>query len=144
MAVDHECQLVLDAGLYEGLASFRYALRQFLAFSDTASRAAGVTAQQYQALLVIKTHPRGTILVKDLADQMLLQHNGAVQLIDRLVNAQLVERKQSSTDARGVEISMTTKGTKLLARLAANHIRALLAQEPLLAEALKRLRSMTR
>ena len=30
--------LALDASLYEGLAGFRYALRQFLAFSEAADQ----------------------------------------------------------------------------------------------------------
>jgi DNA-binding MarR family transcriptional regulator len=136
--------LALDATLYEGLAGFRYALRQFLAFSEAVTREAGVTSQQYQALLVIKTHPGGVIMIKALADQMLLQHNGAVQLIDRLVNAELVERRQAPTDGRSVLVAMTAKGSRLLGQLAANHTRELLKQEPLLAESLKRLRRMAR
>jgi DNA-binding MarR family transcriptional regulator len=136
--------LALDASLYEGLAGFRYALRQFLAFSEAVTCEAGVTSQQYQALLVIKTHPGGVIMIKALADQMLLQHNGAVQLIDRLVNAELVERRHAPTDGRSVLVAMTAKGSRLLEQLAANHIRELLKQEPLLAESLKRLRRMAR
>jgi DNA-binding MarR family transcriptional regulator len=136
--------LALDTSLYEGLAGFRYALRKFLAFSEAVTRAAGVTSQQYQALLVIKAHSEAAIMIKDLADQMLLQHHGAVQLIDRLVNAELVERMHSPTDGRSVLISLTAKGEKLLEHLASNHVKELLAQEPLLAESLKRLRRVVR
>ena len=135
---------VLDVDLYEGLAGFRYALRQFLAFSEAVTREVGVTPQQYQALLVIKTRLGGAIMIKDLADQMLLQHNGAVQLIDRLVNADLAERRQAPTDGRSVLVTMTRKGSKLLEQLATNHIKELLKQEPLLAESLKRLRRIAR
>ncbi len=136
--------MALDPSLYEGLAKFRYALRQFLAFSEAETHEAGVTPQQYQALLVIKTHPEGAIMVRELADQMLLQHHGAVQLIDRLVRAKLVERRQPPTDRRSVLVTMTHKGAKLLERLACNHIRELLKHEPLLAESLRRLRHMGR
>ena len=135
---------LLDPSLYEGLAKFRYALRQFLAFSEAETHEAGVTPQQYQALLVIKTHPEGAIMVRELADQMLLQHHGAVQLIDRLVRAKLVERRQPPTDRRSVLVTMTHKGAELLERLASNHIRELLKHEPLLAESLRRLRHMGR
>jgi DNA-binding MarR family transcriptional regulator len=130
--------------VYEGLAQFRYALRQFLAFSEAETREAGVTPRQYQALLVMKTHTQGAIMVRELADQMLLQHHGAVQLIDRLVRAELVERRQSPTDRRSVLVIMTRKGAKLLERLASNHIKELLKHEPLLAESLRRLRRMVR
>lgn len=136
--------LALDASLYKGLAGFRYALRQFLAFSEAATREAGVTAQQYQALLVIKTHPEGAIMIRDLADQLLIQHNGAVQLTDRMVQAELVERRQAPNDGRGVLVVMTKKGSRLLEQLAVNHFKELLRQEPLLAESLKLLRRMAR
>jgi DNA-binding MarR family transcriptional regulator len=134
--------LALDANLYHGLAGFRYALRRFLAFSEAVTGAAGITPQQYQALLVIKIGPGGAIIIKDLADQMLLQHHGAVQLIDRLVRADLVERRHSPTDGRSVLVAMTAKGETLLEHLASSHIRELLKQEPLLAESLQQLRRM--
>lgn len=136
--------MALHRSLYEGLAGFRYALRQFLAFSETATREAGVTPQQYQALLVIKAHPEGAIMVRELADQMLLQHHGAVQLIDRLAYARFVERRQSPTDRRSVLVTMTNKGAKLVERLASNHLKELRKHQPLLAESLRRLNHMGR
>ena len=39
---------------YEALASFRYAVRQFLQFSEEAARSHGITPKQHQALLAIK------------------------------------------------------------------------------------------
>ncbi len=136
--------MALDRKHYEGLAEFRYALRQFLAFSEVATQAAGVTSQQYQALLVIKTCQGGKVMVRDLAEQMLIQHHGAVQLVDRLVEAGLAERGQSPTDGRSVLVGMSAKGARLLEQLATNHVKELLRHEPLLAESLKRLRQMSR
>ncbi len=136
--------MALDHSQYEGLAAFRYTLRKFLAFSEAVTQAMGVTPQQYQALLVIKTQPRGEVMIRVLAEQLLLQHNGAVQLIDRLVDAGLVERKHSRVDARSVLVRMTAKGSKLLEHLAVNHINELLEHEPLLEESLRQLRGMER
>ena len=141
--------VALDPSIYQGLAGFRYALRQFLAFSEAATGEAGVTPQQYQALLVIKTHSARAMMapaitVRELADQMLLQHHGAVQLINRLASAGLAERQDSPTDRRSVLVAMTAKGEQLLAVLAARHVRELLKHEPLLAESLTRLRDMSR
>ena len=133
-----------DPRVYESLAAFRLALRRFLAFSEAATGAAGVTAQQYQALLVIKTQPADAVMIRDVADQMLLQHNGAVQMIDRLVTGGLVERSHSLIDGRSVLVSLTAKGTAVLENLAAQHVKELLEQEPLLAESLKRLRHLGR
>jgi DNA-binding MarR family transcriptional regulator len=134
----------LDPSIYEGLAAFRLALRQFLAFSETATCAAGVTAQQYQAMLVIQTSPRREIMIGEFAGQMLLKPNGAVQMVNRLVSAGLVKRSHSPTDRRSVIVSMTSKGAGLLERLATQHVQELLKQEPLLAESLSRLRKMGR
>jgi DNA-binding MarR family transcriptional regulator len=132
----------LNLAEYEGLAGFRLALRRFLAFSESTTRQAGVTPGQYQALLVIKTHPTGAIVIRELAEQMLLQHNGAVQLVDRLVQAGLALRSNSTIDRRSVLVRLTPKGGALLARLASVHRRELLRHEPLLAESLRRLRQI--
>ncbi len=134
----------LDPSIFEGLARFRRVLRQFLAFSEAAAQSTGVTSQQYQALLVIKVHPGDGIMIRDLADQMLLQHHGAVQLIDRLVSAGLVERKHAPNDGRIVLVILTRKGERLVRHLASKHIVELLKQEPLLAESLARLRQIAR
>ncbi len=134
----------VDPSGYEGLAAFRLALRRFLAFSEAATGAAGVTAQQYQALLVVKTFPTGAITIREFADQMLLQPHGAVQMIDRLVAGGLVQRSDSPTDGRSVLVSLTAKGAALLERLAVQHVEELLKQEPLLAESLRRLRQIGR
>ncbi|HEX3995891.1 MAG TPA: MarR family transcriptional regulator [Acetobacteraceae bacterium] len=133
-----------DLGLYESLAGFRFALRRFLAFSEAATRAAGVTAWQYQAMLAIKTHPNGAIVIRELADQMLSQHHGAVQLVDRLCKAGLARRTYSVKDRRTVLVVLTAKGARLLGRLASAHKNELMRYETLLAESLTRLRNIER
>lgn len=119
----------LDKGQYEALANFRYAHRAFLAFSENATRMSGVTPQQYQALLVIKASPDEVVLVRELAERMLLKHNGAVQLADRLVESNLVRREQSELDRRAVELTLTKKGEEKVAYLAAIHFRELSARQ---------------
>lgn len=82
------------------------------------------------------------MMIKDLAHQLLLQPNGAVQLVDRLVEAGLALRRPSPTDRRSVLVAMTADGVELLESLAADHLREMLKHEPLLAESLRRLRSL--
>jgi DNA-binding MarR family transcriptional regulator len=129
---------------YVALAGFRYALRRFLAASEAISRLAGVTPQQYQALLAIKAWPGETMAVKDLADQLLLTHQAAVQMLDRLARAGLAEREPSSEDRRSVIIRLTPRGETLLSELSLQHLEAMLGQEPQLTESLSRLRSLER
>lgn len=107
---------------YETLASFRYALRQFIHFSDEAAQAAGVTPQQHQALLAIKGFPgRDSVTVGELAERLQLRHHSAVGLIDRLVAEKLVLREPSAEDRRRVLIRLTPRGEKILEKLTSVH-----------------------
>ena len=45
----------LSASDYARLASFRYSLRRFLHFSEEAAARVGLTGQQYQAMLVVRS-----------------------------------------------------------------------------------------
>ncbi|MEY9774280.1 DNA-binding MarR family transcriptional regulator [Sinorhizobium fredii] len=134
---------VLDSGIFEGLAGVRLAMRRFLAFSEAALSEAGVTSQQYQALLVIKVAPQSQIMVRQLAEEMLIQHNGAVQLVDRLEAAGLALRIPSIADKRSVLVGLTDHGESVLNGLARRHLGAMLENEPLLVESLARLRELS-
>ena len=95
---------------------FRLALRRFLAASEAISRAAGITQQQYQALLAVKTGP-GEMTIGDLADQLLLTHHAAVQLVDRMARAGLAERAPSRTDRRSVHVRLTAAGDAMVGQI---------------------------
>ena len=104
---------------YEGLAAFRHALRRFVARSEQRARAAGITAQQHQALLSIKGGfpGREEITIGDLAEHLLLRNHSAVGLVARLASAGLVERAPSPTDRRRICLKITPQGEALLARI---------------------------
>lgn len=131
-----------DRQLYQGLAGFRLAVRQFLSNSESLASAAGVTSQQYQAMLAIESHPDAAISMKALAEELLLLPHGAVQLVDRLQLMGMVRRQRATDDRRRVSISLTAKGRKTLRALAYRHLQELLTHEQLLIESLNRLRSL--
>jgi len=107
---------------YAQLAAFRFALRRFLRFSEHAAAQTGLTGQHYQTMLVLRACPAGKRLsINELAAQLLIKHNSAVGLVDRLVAERLVARRTSTTDRRKVELSLTARGHALLAKLAAAH-----------------------
>ena len=111
---------------YAQLASFRYALRGFLRFSEAAAEQEGLTSQHYQAMLILRACPEGlTVSINDLARQLLIKHNSAVGLVDRLAKEGLVKRAVSATDRRKVELQLSARGRQVLARLAAMHRREL-------------------
>ncbi len=122
----------LDPEQYQSLADFRLALRRFMAGAEAISRAAGVTQQQYQAMLAIKTWPSKQMTMGDLADQLLLTHHAAVQLINRMTKAGVAVRNPSRTDRRAVHLALTAAGELLIERLAALHLDEVLRQEPTL------------
>jgi DNA-binding MarR family transcriptional regulator len=133
----------LDAESYQGLAGFRLALRRFMAAAEAISKAAGVTQQQYQALLAIKTWPSQSMTMGDLAEQLMLTHHAAVQLVNRMTKAGVAERAPSSTDRRSVLLRLTPAGEALIDRLAGLHLSEILRQEPQITRSLRRLRRVS-
>ncbi|HLG83471.1 MAG TPA: MarR family transcriptional regulator [Bradyrhizobium sp.] len=113
----------LDERDYATLASFRRSLRIFLAFSEDAARKAGLPSQQHQAILAIRgLAPDTGMTVNDLAEQLLLKPQTAVELVDRLEDAGLVRRERDQVDRRRVLLSLTTKASRLLEKLSAEHL----------------------
>ena len=124
---------------YETLAAFRYALRQFIHFSERAVQAAGVTAQQHQALLAIKGFPgRDQVTVGELAERLQLRHHSTVGLIDRFVAEKLVVRSTSVDDRRRVFVRLTAGGEHVLEKLSFTHREELKRIGPELSLLLKR------
>jgi DNA-binding MarR family transcriptional regulator len=108
------------------LAAFRLALRQFQSFSEQAAEARGLTSQQYQALLAIKGEDGAApFTVTLLAQRLLIKHNSAVGLVDRMEQIGLVARRPSETDRRSVVIEVTARGESEFRRLARAHRREL-------------------
>jgi DNA-binding MarR family transcriptional regulator len=107
---------------YESLAEFRYALRQFLRFSEEAAVAAGLSPQQHQALLAIKGFPgRDSVTIGELAEKVQIKHHSAGGLVDRLEAEGYVARETSAEDARRVFVVLTPEGERVLAGLSAAH-----------------------
>lgn len=107
---------------YARLAAFRRELRQFLRFSEEAAERAGLTAQHYQAMLMLRACAEDeAVSINDLARELLIRHNSAVGLVDRLVAERLVLRTTSETDRRKVELRLSPRGRQVLSRLAEIH-----------------------
>lgn len=112
----------IDKADYERLAAFRYALRQFIAFSEQVATGVGLTPQQHQALLAVKGYPgRDSVTVGELAERLQIKHHSAVGLIDRLVSQGLMKRQAAEHDRRVVMVSLTSQGEELLRGLSAAH-----------------------
>ena len=107
---------------YELLAGFRHTLRLFFKFSEDAASELGLETQQYQGLLAVKGFPGNEhITIGELADQLQVKHHSAVGLVNRLVGQELLVRKADTEDRRQVRLHLTSKGEKILERLAKVH-----------------------
>lgn len=127
---------------YATLAAFRLALRQFAAFSEAEAKAAGLTPRQHQALLAIKGAARASpngLGVGEIAKALLIRHNSAVELVDRLADAGLVRREPDPADGRRSLVMLTAQANRLLHGLSAAHLQELRVMRPRLLALLKTL-----
>lgn len=107
---------------YQHLAEFRFQIRRFLHFSAAAARKTAVEPQQHQLMLAVKGAPAATVTsIQYLAHRLFIQHNSAVELVNRSVKKGLVERHQDPTDLRRVAVRLTPKGEKILRSLSEHH-----------------------
>jgi DNA-binding MarR family transcriptional regulator len=135
----------VPASLLRSLEEFRYRIRHFLAFSREAARAAGLEPQQHQMLLVLAGRPGGKPAnVRQLAERLLLRHNSAVELVNRLEKRGLVRRTPGAEDRREVRVQITGKGSRVLQRLSRHHLRELRNAGPELVQALRAVMAASR
>lgn len=108
-----------------------------MAFSETAAADIGLMPQQHQALLIIKTLSISSApSVGDVAEHLLIRHHSAVELINRLVRMELLQRFRDGKDRRRVRVALTPLAEEKLAVLSTAHLDELRAVRPLLIQLL--------
>src|SRR4051794_39293001 len=121
---------------FEALLEFRTALRRFNHWSEEQARAVGLTHAQHQLLLAVKGHPGSEPpTIGDVADYLLLRHHSAVELVNRVQAAGLLERNKDAKDARIVRLRLTEDGERCLEKLTSLHLAELGQLAPLLQQA---------
>jgi DNA-binding MarR family transcriptional regulator len=112
----------LEKGDFTVLSEFRYQMRRFERFSETAVQAEGITPLQYLLLLHLKGYSgRDWATVGELAERLQAKPNGVVALISRCEAGALVQRRPSTSDRRQVEIHLLPAGEAILTHLAEIH-----------------------
>ncbi len=125
---------------YKLLADFRYALRQFLRFSEETAYSVGLTPQKYQTLLVIRGFPEpDRVSISDLAERLQIRHHSVVGIIDRLEEQGLVTRQQNEEDRRVVCLRLTPRGKELVEEIASRNTGRLKDLQPQLVSLLEQL-----
>ncbi|HTS65759.1 MAG TPA: MarR family transcriptional regulator [Candidatus Acidoferrales bacterium] len=122
---------------YRALARFRFLIRRFLQFSESAAQEAGLEPQQHQLMLMIRAcDEAGGPTIGMAAERLLIRHHSAVGLVDRLEEHGLVERAREGADRREVRLRLTARGEHTLAHLSQSHQSELRKMAPQLVEAL--------
>jgi DNA-binding MarR family transcriptional regulator len=130
---------------YVALADLRHYLRRFLQVREDLAHRAGLAPQQYMALLQLKaleTRPPATIGA--LAHRLLVRHHTAVELVDRLVERGMVQRRRGADDRRTVTVHLRPRGEAIMRRLAGASLKELHADGPALLAVLSTLLKKTK
>jgi DNA-binding MarR family transcriptional regulator len=114
---------VTDAD-FERLLAFRDGLRRFLHWSDREAKAVGLTSAQHQLLLAVRGHG-GAPSIGEVARHLMLRHHSVVELVDRAVAAELLERVGDPDDQRVVRLVLTTTGREKVEALSTAHLEEL-------------------
>ena len=124
---------------YQTLAGFRYALREFVRYSEAAAEQAGLTPRQHQALLAIRAGSGGTLLVGELAERLFLRPHSASELVQRMEDQGLLRREAGGADKRQVRLRLHRRGEEMLEDLSQSHRAELLRLRPMLQKLLTEL-----
>ena len=103
--------------LYELALSLKAAHRGLDRAANEAMEPLGVTAAQADALTVIRL--AGPLSLKELGELLIAEAGHPSRMVDRLVEAGLVERRPAEGDRRRVVLTLTSRGRRLEKRAAA-------------------------
>jgi DNA-binding MarR family transcriptional regulator len=113
----------LSKDLYVYLSEFRYQLRKFINFSESAAKELGITPQQHQLLLTIIGFPlKDSATPREISERLMITHHACVELIDRSEKQGLVFRKPNPEDGRSVLVELSKLGTQKLEKLSEIHL----------------------
>jgi DNA-binding MarR family transcriptional regulator len=85
----------------------------------------GLPLTWFDVLLRLGRSPDGRLTMSNLAAQVSLTTGGMTRLVDRLVEAGLVERQNCSSDRRSVHVALTDAGTRKLETATRAHLEGL-------------------
>lgn len=103
--------------LFELALGMKAVSRELERLVNDAMQPLGLTGIQADALVVIgQTEP---VSLKDLGELLIAEAGHPSRLVDRLVDAGLVERRTAGEDRRRVELALTARGRRLERRAVA-------------------------
>jgi DNA-binding MarR family transcriptional regulator len=80
---------------------------------------------EFDVLIQLAMAPDRRLRMTELSDRVRLSHSGVTRLVDRLVQAGLVERTRCDSDRRGTFATLTAAGRARLRRAQPVHLRGI-------------------
>ena len=88
---------------------------------DRLFKPARITDQQFNVLRILKGGPAEGYLIREIRGRMIARSADVPRLVERMVRAGLVQRREDPADRRGSLVSLTAEGAALESRLAPIH-----------------------
>jgi DNA-binding MarR family transcriptional regulator len=88
---------------------------------DRLFKPAKITDQQFNVLRILKGGPADGYLIRELRRRMISRSADVPRLVERMVRAGLVQKREDPADRRGSLVRLTPEGEALEARLAPVH-----------------------
>lgn len=88
---------------------------------DRLFKPARITDQQFNVLRILKGGPAEGYLIRELRGRMISRSADVPRLVERMVRAGLVQKREDPADRRGSLVRLTPEGEALEARLAPVH-----------------------
>jgi DNA-binding MarR family transcriptional regulator len=109
---------------HEALLNIYYTANLIKKRADTFFKTFGLTDVQYNVmtLLTYQAGADGGLSQAQLSEKMLVNRANITSLVDRMEKAELVNRTAHSEDRRFNIIKLTTKGTKLFAKVEPHYL----------------------
>lgn len=82
---------------------------------------AGITDQQFNVLRILRGGPPDGYLIRELRRRMISHSADVPRLVERMVRAGWVQRREDPADRRGSLVNLTPAGEELEARLSPIH-----------------------
>jgi DNA-binding MarR family transcriptional regulator len=118
--------------LFEFALLIKAGQREFERRANETMKPLGLTAGQADAISVIGQ--AGPLSLKELGELLIAEAGHPSRLVDRLVEADLVERRSADDDRRRIVLSLTAKGRRTEKRVVAARQQALEAGKALIGD----------
>ncbi len=113
-----------DPAVHQWQRLLRFQRRATLHLAADLQEAGTTSLDDYDVLYQLSA-AGGTMRMSDLAEATVIARSSCTRVVDRLVDAGLVERNAVPTDRRSIAVSITTAGRTSLRRAATTHLKGI-------------------